>query len=206
MAFGTGPWYRRSALARAGLRRGQRVVDVGVGTGLTAVEAAALAGDPSLVVGIDPSPGMVANARVPVGLKLLIGAAESLPLPAESADFLTMGYALRHVGDLSAAMQEFLRVLAPGGRICLLEITKPDGLAARGLLRAYVRAVGPLLARCLGSHPDSPALMRYYWDTIEACAPPAQILALMQGAGFVEVRRHVELGIFSEYCGRKPEA
>jgi demethylmenaquinone methyltransferase/2-methoxy-6-polyprenyl-1,4-benzoquinol methylase len=46
--------------------------------------------------------------------------------------------------------------------------------------------------------------MRYYWDTIEACVPPARILATMREAGFVEVHRHVDLGIFSEYCGRRP--
>ncbi len=46
--------------------------------------------------------------------------------------------------------------------------------------------------------------MRYYWDTIDACAAPGEILAAIRDAGFVEVSRHVELGIFSEYCARKP--
>jgi demethylmenaquinone methyltransferase/2-methoxy-6-polyprenyl-1,4-benzoquinol methylase len=46
--------------------------------------------------------------------------------------------------------------------------------------------------------------MRYYWDTIEACAPPAIIVSALEAAGFVEVIRHVELGIFSEYRALKP--
>ena len=206
MALGSGSWYRRRALERAGLRAGMRVVDVGTGTGLTAVQAAAIVGDPALVTGIDPCSGMVASAKVPAGLRLLIGSAESIPLPAECADFLTMGYALRHIGDLGAALREFFRVLAPGGGICLLEITRPEGPVARGLLKAYMRVYVPLLAKLLGRHPDSPELMRYYWDTIEACAAPESILRLMEGAGFVGSHRQLELGVFSEYCARKPSA
>jgi demethylmenaquinone methyltransferase / 2-methoxy-6-polyprenyl-1,4-benzoquinol methylase len=56
----------------------------------------------------------------------------------------------------------------------------------------------------LAAHRDSPVLMRYYWDTIEACAEPRVILAAIREAGFVEVARNVEMGIFSEYCARKP--
>jgi demethylmenaquinone methyltransferase/2-methoxy-6-polyprenyl-1,4-benzoquinol methylase len=204
MAFGRGSWYRRKALARAGLRGGMRVLDVGTGTGLTAREAAHLAGTGADVIGVDPSSGMLERADVPAGVRLIRGAAEEIPLPAQTADFLSMGYALRHVGDLSAALREFLRVLVPGGRVCLLEITAPESRLARAALRIYMRGVVPLIVRCMAAHRDMPKLMRYYWDTIEACAPPNLILEAMREAGFVEVHRHVDLGIFSEYCGMKP--
>ena len=62
----------------------------------------------------------------------------------------------------------------------------------------------PFLAGLLGRNPDSPKLMRYYWDTIEACAAPGEILAAIRNEGFIDVERHVELGIFSEYYARKP--
>ncbi|MGA2779839.1 MAG: class I SAM-dependent methyltransferase [Steroidobacteraceae bacterium] len=204
MAFGTGSWYRRRALLRSGLSIGMRVLDIGTGTGLTACEAARIVGDPTLVVGVDPSPGMVDCAKVPAGLILKIGTAEAIPADAAAAEFLTMGYALRHIGDLSLAFAEFMRVLAPGGRVCLLEITKPPGRIARALLKAYMRGFVPMLARGLARHRDMPQLMRYYWDTIETCTPPEEILAQMRAAGFDTVQRRVEAGIFSEYCGRKP--
>ena len=66
-----------------------------------------------------------------------------------------------------------------------------------------MRTVVPLIARCLATHRDTPELMRYYWDTIEACISPQRVLAAMRAAGFTDVRRHVEMGMFSEYTGRK---
>jgi demethylmenaquinone methyltransferase/2-methoxy-6-polyprenyl-1,4-benzoquinol methylase len=204
MALGSGSRYRRKALGRAGLEKGMRVLDIGVGTGLMARQAARIVGTSGQVIGIDPSLGMMQSARVPPGVELLMGSAESIPAAAETAEFLCMGYALRHVADMSAAFREFLRVLKPGGRICLLEITCSRGRVAHALLKAYLRGVVPILAGLLGKNPDSPQLMRYYWDTIDACAAPGEIMAAIRDAGFVEVQRHVELGIFSEYCARKP--
>lgn len=204
MALGSGSWYRRRALARAGLRTGMRVLDVGVGTGLTACQAAHLVGDARQVTGVDPSAGMLHSAVVPSGIKLLAGRAEDLPLPAAAVDFVSMGYALRHVADLDVAFGEFNRVLAPGGRLCVLEITSPVGRVPRALLKAYMRGLVPAVARCIARHREVPKLMRYYWDTIEACAAPAVILTALRDAGFVDVGRAVSLGIFSEYHARKP--
>lgn len=205
MAFGTGSWYRRRALRSSGLRSGMTVFDIGMGTGLVAREAAWICGDPSCVTGVDPSAGMVENAKVPPGVRLLSGSAEAIPASDASADFLSMGYALRHIGDLSVAFREFHRVLKPGGRLCLLEITRPQAAWSQGLLKAYMRVMVPLAARLVARHRDTPELMRYYWDTIEACASPAVIKAALTDAGFVDVSRHVELGIFSEYRATKPQ-
>lgn len=206
MALGSGAWYRGQALRRAGLAPGMRVVDVGTGTGLVARAAARIVGDARAVIGVDPSAGMRTNARLPEGMRLLEGAAESIPLPDGSADFLSMGYALRHISDLSVAFAEFHRVLAPGGIVCILEITPPASRVGRAALKAYLRGVVPLLARAVGRSPDTPRLMRYYWDTIEACIAPERVIDAMRRAGFVEVGQYLELGIFREYTARKEAA
>ena len=203
MAMGSGSWYRRRALSSAGLEPGMQVIDVGTGTGLVAREAARLVGPRGSVLGVDPSAAMLANARPTAGIRLAAGRAESIPAPDASADFLCMGYALRHVGDLSDAFREFERVLRGGGRLCLLEITRPEGRWRHALLKTYMRTVVPLAARVLARERDTPLLMRYYWDTIEACVAPSLILAALDAAGFVEVTRRVELGIFSQYCARR---
>jgi demethylmenaquinone methyltransferase/2-methoxy-6-polyprenyl-1,4-benzoquinol methylase len=206
MALGSGSWYRRRALQRCGLRTAMSVLDIGTGTGLVAREAARIVGEPARILGIDPSAGMVCHARVPAGVRLLAGSAECIPAADNGADFLSMGYALRHVSELPLAFCEFHRVLRPGGRLCVLELTRPEGACSRRLLRWYLRGVIPLAAWLITRHADMPRLMRYYWDTIEACVPPASILEAIRAAGFIDVQRHVELGIFSEYRGTKPAA
>lgn len=206
LGLGTGVWYRRRALRAAGLQPKMTVVDVGTGTGLLASAAALIVGDPSLVTGIDPSAGMMEHARVPAGLRLLAGSAEHIPLPDAAADFLCMGYALRHVGDLPAAFAEFYRVLRPGARLCLLEISLPTRRWARSLLKGWLDGCVPRLAAVLGRRQESALLMHYYWDTIAACVPPAAILDALTGAGLEEVGRELDLGIFSAYRARKPTA
>ncbi len=205
LALGTGPWYRRQALRRAGLVPGMEVLDVGTGTGLVAREALALVGPTGCVTGVDPSAGMMAQARLGK-VAMLQGRAEDLPCGDASADVVSMGYALRHLSDLDRALAEFLRVLRPGGRLVMLEITKPRGRMATLLLKGYMRALVPMAARLVTRSADTATLWRYYWDTIEACIPAERVLDAMRRAGFAQVRQHVELGLFYEYTAIKPSS
>jgi demethylmenaquinone methyltransferase / 2-methoxy-6-polyprenyl-1,4-benzoquinol methylase len=83
--------------------------------------------------------------------------------------------------------------------VLILEITRPAGALANAALRAYMRGVVPTIARLVARRPQTAELRRYYWDTIEACAPPEAVLRTLADAGFASAERHVELGIFSEY-------
>jgi demethylmenaquinone methyltransferase/2-methoxy-6-polyprenyl-1,4-benzoquinol methylase len=199
MALNTGSWYRRGALVRAGLKPGMKVLDVGVGTGLVAAQECILTGDPKLVTGMDPSSGMMAASKLPEGVTLVEGRAESLPFPDNHFDFLSMGYALRHIGDLSKAFSEFERVLKPGGRLCVLEITQAESPLGRWFLKTYMRGVIPLLTRIVSRKKMTETIWRYYWDSIEACVPPEQVMATMRAAGLTEVDRSAALGVCSEY-------
>ena len=204
LGLGTGPSYRRKTLERAGLLPGMRMLDVGMGTGLVAKQGARILGDASSVTGVDPSPGMIRNAKLPAGVTVVEGRAEQIPLADSDYDFLSMGYALRHVSDMAVAFAEFHRVLKPGGKVCILEITPPKGKIATALLKAYCKYAVPALAKLVARDKDTAQLWRYYWDTIETCAAPDKVMSTLESAGFVNVRRTIDAGIFSTYLADKP--
>jgi demethylmenaquinone methyltransferase / 2-methoxy-6-polyprenyl-1,4-benzoquinol methylase len=204
LSLGSGRRYRRAALQRAGIGAGMTVLDVAVGTGPVARAARALTGDQGRVVGLDASFGMLRQARANVAAPLVRALAEELPLADRTVDALTMGYALRHVRDLATAFREYRRVLKPGGRVLLLELTRPAaGTLSYAALRLYMRRVIPAVARLRGGR-DAGLLMSYFWDTIERCVPPETILEALAASGFEQVRRQVQCGIFSEYTARRP--
>src|SRR5688572_17866935 len=203
--FGTGRWYRGDVLRRHGVTAGTRLLDVGSGTGVIAALAQDMVGPTGVVVAVDPSEGMLAEARKAGVRDTRIGRGEQLPVGDAEFDILTMGYALRHVEDLVVTFREYLRALRPGGRVLLLEITRPEGRVQYNLVKFYLKHVVPVVTRVVRRSADAEKLMRYYWDTIEACVPPASILAALESAGFTDVKRHVLNGMFSEYSARKRE-
>jgi len=117
---------RRWSQKRNGLRPGMQLLDVACGTGLVAAEAAKILGSAETITCLDPSEGMLAIARKRLAARFVPGRAEALPFRENSFDFLTMGYALRHVVSFEEAFGEFHRVLRPGGKVLILEVTKPS--------------------------------------------------------------------------------
>jgi demethylmenaquinone methyltransferase/2-methoxy-6-polyprenyl-1,4-benzoquinol methylase len=205
MSLGSGLRYRRDALRRAGLAPGNRVLDVAIGTGLVARAAGDILGDGARVTGVDLSMGMLAEARKNLPITLVQGVAERLPLADACADFVTMGYALRHVTDLDSTFREYLRILKPGGTLLILELTRPaTDSAAYRFTRFYLHTVVPLMARLGPGGSDARTLMEYFWDTVDNCVPPPTILAALAGSGFTSPHRGVMHQVFSEYVATKP--
>lgn len=203
-SLGSGAWHRRRCLRRAGLRPGHTVIDVATGTGLLAQEAALISGDPRNVIGVDLSEAMLAIARVKLGISLLQGTAESLPLRDEVADFVTMGYALRHIADLGCAFREFRRVLRRGGTVLVLEMSRPRKRLNRAVASTYLGGLVPLVSRLTTGDAEAETLMRYHWQMIDHGVPPERILAAMAESGFHQVRCLIDLDLFRSYIGRKP--
>lgn len=202
--LGSGAWYRREVLVRNGLTTGMTLLDVAAGTGLVTVPGAELVGPAGRVIALDPSPGMLAELRKKITVDTLEGYAEAIPLPEGQVDFVSMGYALRHVGDLHKAFTEYLRVLRPGGKVCIMEISRPRSRLLRSVLWFHISVMVPLLARLTGRHADVKRLWAYYGDTIEAALDPDTIQDALRRAGFTDVACSVSLGIFREYTGTKP--
>lgn len=202
-SLGSGAWYRRHCLRRAGLRPGLRVIDIAAGTGLVAAEAVGITGNKADVIGLDVSEAMLAETRRALDIPLIQGHAERLPLADQSVDFLSMGYALRHISDLVGAFGEFHRVLRRDGTMLLLEISKPSSPLYHKIASFYLGRLVPFVCRWTMGGVGVQTLMRYYWDTIEHCVPPSVIVQAMRDSGFVDIQCDAEFGFFRNYVGRK---
>jgi demethylmenaquinone methyltransferase / 2-methoxy-6-polyprenyl-1,4-benzoquinol methylase len=203
LAFGTDRFYRKHALKKAGLAPGMRLLDVATGTGLVARSALELGIDPKRIVGLDPSAGMLKENLRTTAVPLLQGIGEKLPFIACSFDFISMGYALRHVESLSVLFAEFQRVLKPGGRLLLLEISRPDSNLLRAAIKLYMASIVPLIARLRTNSAELRELLRYYWATIDQCVPPHKIVDALEAAGFTRAERRRCGPMLNDYFAQK---
>lgn len=202
MSFGSGDWYRREALKRAGLAPGMKLLDLASGTGVVARAATEVTGEPRSIVGMDASYGMLRSGRT--SSAKVQSPAERLPLRDASFDRISIGFALRHFADLSVVFKECRRVLRPGGKLLILEITAPESRVATAFLGAYMGHFAPAVIRVRTRSARTAELFRYYWETTRDCVRPEVIVEALQGAGFKDVQRNRALGIFSEYTATRP--
>lgn len=205
MSLGSGQWYRTQALLRAGLTQGMQVLDIAVGSGQVAKLAVSLTGPSGLVIGLDRSFNMLKEAEKNVSIPLVRASAEQLPFADNTFDFLSMGYALRHVDDLHQTFREYLRVLKPKGILLILELTKPQSRPLYWCTRMYLEHLIPVLVRLKTGKRQSAILIKYLWNTIDHCVAPTDILDAIIASGFVHTHRRQQWGFFSEYTAIKAE-
>ncbi|HEX7831248.1 MAG TPA: class I SAM-dependent methyltransferase, partial [Thermoanaerobaculia bacterium] len=189
------------ALRRVGLAEGMRLLDLASGTGPVARAAAELTKDPRTIIGVDPSIGMLRSGQTDSAK--VQAPAESLPLRSASVDRISIGFAMRHFADLDVVFRECHRVLKPGGKLLIMEITAPESRIARAFMGLYMGKIAPAIIRMRTGNPRTAEVYKYYWETTRDCVRPNVILDAMRNAGFTEANRGVALGIFSEYVGTK---
>lgn len=188
LSFGTDIHWRRRALASADVRTGMRVLDVGAGTGDLSFAAAARG---ARVVAVDLSAGMLgvlakrAIAEQRARILALVGTAEQLPLPDACVDRIVTGFTVRNVGDLPRALAEFKRVLRPGGRAVILELSHPPSPAFARLYSFYFERVAPVVAGLLGGDRQA---YRYLPRSLRPFPQAERLAAMLADAGFRGVR------------------
>ena len=172
-------WRRRAV--DAAVRRGDRVLDACCGTGDLAVAAVRAGG---AVVGLDFSERMLERAqRKAPEFDWVSGDLLELPFPDSSFDAATVGFGVRNVDDLERALRELRRVLRDGGRLGILEITRPRGLLAP-FYRLWFDGVIPLLGKLL---PGGSAYT-YLPASVRRFPGPEDLSTLVAAAGFGDVK------------------
>jgi demethylmenaquinone methyltransferase/2-methoxy-6-polyprenyl-1,4-benzoquinol methylase len=181
MTMGLDVRWRRLA-AEAAVREGDRVLDAACGTGDLAI-ADRRAGA-ARVTGLDFSEQMLARARRKAPLEWVRGDMLALPFAEGTFDAATVGFGVRNVADLPLALSELHRVLRPGGRLAILEITQPRGVM-KVFFGVWFDRIVPLVGRLL---PRGGEAYAYLPASVKRFPTADELAALLRAAGFADVR------------------
>jgi demethylmenaquinone methyltransferase / 2-methoxy-6-polyprenyl-1,4-benzoquinol methylase len=188
--------WRQRAAARAELSPGDSALDVCCGTGDLALELAGQVSPGGHVVGCDFSEPMLdlarekASARQAAGLRFEWADALQLPYDGERFDAVTVGFGVRNLADLDVGLREMGRVLKPGGRAVILEITQP----ARPPLSFFYSLWFDRIVPLLGSFSSEPRAYSYLPESVRSFPSPSGLAQKMARAGFQRIRYTVLAG------------
>lgn len=192
MSGGLHRLWKRFALAQTGLRPGQRALDVASGTGDLGAGLARQVGKDGLAVLTDINREMLSRGRdrlidrgIASNVAFVLANAETLPFPDRSFDCVTIGFGLRNVTDKPAALASMRRVLRPGGRLLVLEFSKPTLDFLKPAYDAYSFNILPRLG---GIVAGDAASYRYLAESIRMHPDQATLADMMRAAGFDEAR------------------
>ncbi|MCA2214607.1 demethylmenaquinone methyltransferase [Jidongwangia harbinensis] len=177
LSFGQDRGWRRATRAALALRPGERVLDVGAGTGVSTEE---LGRSGAFAVGADLSIGMLRTGRRIRSVPLVGGDALHLPFPDGAFDAVTISFALRNVVDTGAALRELARVTRSGGRLVVCEFSHPTSAPFRTVYLQYLMRSLPAVARAVASNPDAYV---YLAESIRAWPDQAGLAARIAGSG-----------------------
>jgi demethylmenaquinone methyltransferase / 2-methoxy-6-polyprenyl-1,4-benzoquinol methylase len=180
MTAGLDVRWRRLA-AEAAVRRGDRVLDAACGTGDLAI--ADLKAGAGSVTGLDFSEQMLARARRKAPLEWVRGDLLALPFADGTFDAATVGFGVRNVDDLELALRELRRVLRPGGRLAVLEITQ-----ARGALKPFYSLWFDRIVPLFGKVVPGGSAYTYLPASVRRFPSAERLAALLRECGFGEVR------------------
>ena len=174
--------WRRRAIDLAAVGPGARVLDVATGTGDLAIEAAARGAE---VIGSDFSEGMLERARLKApAIRFEQADALALPYPDDAFDAATVGFGARNFADLGRGLAEMARVVRPGGRVVVLEITTPTRPPLSTFFSLWFDRIVPLVGRLAGD----PEAYRYLPSSVKRFPSPRDLAAEMERAGMRDLR------------------
>jgi ubiquinone/menaquinone biosynthesis methyltransferase len=187
LSYGQDARWKAKLVSMAGVREGERALDLAAGTGDIAF---AVANRGARTVALDLTHRMLQLAQLRqrdaggVAVTFVTGDMADLPVRTGSFDLVTTGYGLRNVPDLNAAIDEIARVLKPGGRLLSLDFNRPENALVRAAYLSYLTITGSALGWILHRDPDT---YRYIPESIRRYPGARGVTARLASRGFDSV-------------------
>jgi demethylmenaquinone methyltransferase/2-methoxy-6-polyprenyl-1,4-benzoquinol methylase len=199
------PRWRKRAVKLAGVRPGDRLLDVATGTGKVAADLWKRAQPGGAVLAVDISPGMIRVAKRRFGdrpgLDFVVGDALALPTEDASFDAATIAFGMRNLPDYSQGFAEMARSVRPGGRVICLEIARPSSRPAR-ILQFWFDKIVPVIGRVAGQGGAYGYLVR----SVKGYPGPDRIAEIMREVGLQDVSwQPMSGGIVTLHIGTVPQ-
>ena len=201
--------WRKRAIRELTVIKPRLVLDVATGTADVAIMTWKYL-KPEKIIGIDISDGMLDLGRQKVDklllnkhIELIKGDSEAINFPGNTFDAITVAFGVRNFEHLERGLREMYRVLRPGGKVVILEFSRPRKLWFKGLYNLYMKIIAPRAGQWLSKNKDA---YQYLNQSVKAFPEGETFLHILQQAGFTETTlKRLSLGICTIYCGQKRE-
>ena len=194
MSFGVHRLWKRFTLSQTGLKAGQRALDLAGGTGDLALRMSRMVGASGEVVLSDINSSMLSRGRerlidkgIAGNMRYVQANAECLPFPDNYFDCITIAFGLRNVTDKDAALRSMYRVLKPGGRLLILEFSKPVAPGLAPVYDLYSFKVLPIMGKLVANDAES---YNYLAESIRMHPDQQTLQTMMEEAGFDKATYH----------------
>ena len=209
MSGGVHRLWKRFTIELSAARPGQTILDIAGGTGDLAARFSRLVGPEGQVILADINAAMLEVGRDRLidkgatgNIEVVQADAQALPFKDNSVDCITIAFGLRNVTDKVLALRSMLRVLRPGGRLLVLEFSKPTSALLGKVYDQYSFQILPAMGRLIAQDADS---YRYLAESIRKHPDQETLLGMMEDAGFGECRYHnMTGGVVALHQGFKP--
>lgn len=198
--------WRKKAIKELVALKPKLILDVATGTADFAIEAKSL--NPDKIIGIDLSEGMLSKGRIKVEelklgklIQLVKGDSEELPFEDNIFDASTVAFGVRNFEHLQVGLNQIYRVLKPGGKIVVLEFSKPKAFPVKQVYQFYFKYILPMWGKLIAKHETA---YEYLPASVQAFPEGTEFISYLTNSGFTQVKHQpLTFGICSIYTGIK---
>lgn len=205
LSLGVDHLWRKKAIARLKDLQPKRILDVATGTGDLAIAALKL--NPEEIVGVDLSENMLSVGRTKMSKKgiknitMVQGDSENLPFEDNAFDAITVGFGVRNYENLEKGLTEMKRVLRPGGKLVVLEFSKPSTFPIKQLFTFYSKYILPIWGKLFSGSTEAYV---YLPESVKHFPEGTDFLTILEQCGYKNTDfKRLSFGISSIYEGTK---